>query len=1114
MADVFPRPSGDAKSQLKFWIYAYLGKRGLTTPNGQPLYLYATTDNEIGFLGAMLAMSAEERHSPIYRVHWAAGYCLFVSEKYRREYEASWSWQAFDKELGIHIQPNEHRELVEFGLGFWVRPIRYRAHRADYLGSLFAEGGLPWRLLKSEQHGFGRAIKAGLRHYDEYKRSGLELTPVIREYSQYFPQSFQNDEKYLLLASIVETLMMLAEEHKLDEKDDPAAFLNLHEPRWREEFPLPLGEENGVALVNEWLRDAGTRLEERKRAQEMARALTCEHRLEGSMASACLEATVWLSRSLEIRLSGRHISTRRIELAIYEGECLALNLGVAYAQIEEDRLAIKMPTEVAKLHRQSPEKPLFLVASCAGELLDTQAIQSSEIDWQQLPAVFVEEESEIRLVGMASVQCQAAEVLLRVPYGMKAPDAELLLTDAKSGHWYRIDECCVLTEAEASYVIETSQSPDFKRLELLGEISSYNTLPAATWRGWPRCLLIDAQDTGQHPQGFRVNGLQVNRLETLTSIGSFKVDILGEGQRLVARRRLGILPRDFSLAAMPASSRVPARFVIRSREAVNVHVLNDGLRSQVCRDGSETTVHLFPGECAPERVQLEIREPDTHVEGVVLRVPYPEQGAQLVTAEGQPFSGTGLTLDGILGMTLKLTPPPEVTKTFFISLELMGQTSRLLKQYRYRVQNKTAQISLYSLYDDLLSLLSCSAEQDATIRCRVETSQLHKQFYIYRYEASIRFTNEHREFFELVDHGAQPLMHRTEGTTVMAMQLASPESAPVAIPADAPNEVVTGFYTLPGKLYKDGPWLLYPAEGSSTVFRPAIHVPDPSLCHADEETPLNTLNAAARYYHPQYFPGAFDGVLDDMAGQFFHSSWLYLIELKARYPHLPLSALESWKHVARHPRAMALAVFRLEMTPTFVDRLIQELAVIWEVITVEQWKSAVQTYVKAVSQQLGVPEQLIVKKAYERIELLSRQVPVFKDFSSVLCDASRALPGAPPLQAILPTWLNALRAHHDQEIWPTNLIGPLGNWVREQENYSWLTDLQVPDYMHAVCFMPVFSAFLTAGATNLNALSVNDVELRFGFRVLSNFDRNGWYEPVYSATLSGLLHAEGEIYER
>jgi hypothetical protein len=96
-----------------------------------------------------------------------------VSEKYRREYDANWSWQAFDTELGIRLNPDEHKELVRKGLAYWKRPVRERAYGADYLGSLFAEGGLPWKLLQTERHGFGRAIKAALRHYHGCKRAVL-----------------------------------------------------------------------------------------------------------------------------------------------------------------------------------------------------------------------------------------------------------------------------------------------------------------------------------------------------------------------------------------------------------------------------------------------------------------------------------------------------------------------------------------------------------------------------------------------------------------------------------------------------------------------------------------------------------------------------------------------------------------------------------------------------------------------------------------------------------------------------------------------------------------------------------------------------------------------------
>lgn len=280
------------KSRLRGWVDSFLKQRGLASPSGLPLYSYATTDNELQMLSVLLSVCSEERDSVISGTYWAAGYCLFVAERYRRQYDANWSWQAFDSELELSLQPVEHKGLVERGLGFWGRHIRYRSNGADYLGSLFAEGGLPWKLLQSEGHGFGRAIKAGLKHYHECQRDGRDLAQIIREYGQYFPQSFQNDEKYQLLARIVETLMLLAEQHALDEQDDPAAYLNSHYPQWREEFPLPLEEENGYGLVNEWLRDAGVRLEERKRAEEMARYFTCEHRLDGSIELACLVAEV------------------------------------------------------------------------------------------------------------------------------------------------------------------------------------------------------------------------------------------------------------------------------------------------------------------------------------------------------------------------------------------------------------------------------------------------------------------------------------------------------------------------------------------------------------------------------------------------------------------------------------------------------------------------------------------------------------------------------------------------------------------------------------------------------------------------------------------------------
>src|SRR5690554_6610031 len=114
-----------AKRRLRGWVDSFLKQRGCTAPSGLPLYSYSTTDNELQVLSVLLSVCQEERESIISGTYWAAGYCLFVAERYRRQSDANWSWQVFDSELEISLQPIEHKDLVKRGLDFWGRPIRY-----------------------------------------------------------------------------------------------------------------------------------------------------------------------------------------------------------------------------------------------------------------------------------------------------------------------------------------------------------------------------------------------------------------------------------------------------------------------------------------------------------------------------------------------------------------------------------------------------------------------------------------------------------------------------------------------------------------------------------------------------------------------------------------------------------------------------------------------------------------------------------------------------------------------------------------------------------------------------------------------------------------------------
>ena len=1100
--------------QLKIWVQKFLAQRGLTQPKDTPLYMYGTKDSEFNVLAVLLQMHGKEKDHPIYGLYWSAGFCLYVAEKFRREYDARWSWEAFENNLGIDFQPAERSRLVTNGLDFWKRPLRQRDNgQNDYLGSLFAEGGLPWSLLSNDLHGFGRAIKGGIRRYHEYRVAGYDFSLLMAEYSEYFPSVFRTNEKYHLLAQVVESLMFMAEKHQLNQQEDPAAYLNLHAPGWREAFPLPLEADNGQNLVNEWLKDAGTCLAERKLEQEKVEYFTCRHKLAGSgefpqfLSSGVLEAEIQLAPQLEIDLNGIQINSTRIELALYEGEQIALSLGVSYAELAAEKLKIRLTNRLIRLRRQQPEQPLRLVLSSGGQLLPDKEILNSEADWQNLPAVFERQDDDLYLAGCASVKSRSPELVMRLPQKLK-PDSDIaVLTEDTSGVWYRVSDPVRVSDGLSFYLIEPSSrsplSPVFRGAQCLE-----STLPLSTWIGWPHGILRGDHDEYQEVPGYQVNNRKLSQLTNLNCYGCFNVEILGDTEEVLARRKLGVLPADFKLSTLPASSHAPARIIVSSSAPLNYRLADETVRYSIEEKDREThlVIQSVTGDL-PERLSLLVSDLQADSEPVVLRLPYPETGVSIIDANGARLDKNELVLNQLLGMRLWLRSALPVSETFHLVLELIGRGAPVQRVFRYTAWGDTPiEISLYSLYDEMLSLLSCSDNQDARIRLRVETSQLLRQLTVYRYAGAVQNSHSLRDTIELTDQTGQPLRHQVEGAQINAINVQNPEAEPIAVPVTKVSGIATGYFELPSALRKEGPWLLYPATESEIYFRPKIHIPDFSYCTPAEDSSFFSLQSAARYYHPVERKDIFIPVLNAMAEAFSHSSWLYLVHLKMRCQHIPLSAFESWKALARHPEALALAVLRLDMDAAFVQRFKHELAVIWEVVTVQQWQRAIQRYISGMVSKFGLSEDLLTEQLKNKLEQLAVHIPVLCSFREHLID--HASVSALPLNAVLPLWQNDLRTRHDSAIWPEALNDELMGWLAEQPAFSWINGTSLPDYMKPVIFIPVFSAHLTADKASLSQLTTDDIAIRSGISMLSDFDRHAWYEPVYSAVLTNLLQSD------
>lgn len=1095
----------------KAWLAEFLLVREMFSgPIGSPLHTYKVTREEYESLSLMLRRAKLERESPAYSKYWAAGFCLFVAEKYRREYDAGeggWSWQGFERPLEIELTPQNHRDLVISGLQYWRRPVRERSGGLDYLGSLFDEGGLPWKLIQTG-HGFGRAVRSGIKKYYNIKEGGGDLIAHVSGYQESFPAAFRTMEKYQLIASIVEWLMNLAEKHPLAEQEDPANYLDQQAAGWREASPLSVGEENGRALVNEWLRDAGKRKNERKLAVEETRHFTCDHRLEGELSSWALITDAYLPEEVVIELEDGMIESTRISVAFFEGDQLLSRSGVVYGTVSEDRkkLVVALSVRQTSLRRMNPELPVTIQFLSNGQSIHACYFENSDVDYQNLPLIFSEEGSEKHLVGTSSVQLTARTALLRLPTGMHYQtlrEPKFRAVDCKEGQWIEVDSETVLATDQLRVILQLNSPAAMVKPRLKGPIAPFDTLPNLTYSGWP-ALDVESLQSDDSTAVLYAGEVPVTDSFCRSAVGTFTLRVIGKEGETLARRKVGVLPRGLRITSIPASAQTQARFLIRSPIPVKCKIANPELHVESDLREDEIVLYMAskPGEALPERVNLEISTHQADAEPVTLRLPYPQIGVHLFDDNEEKFLGNRLVVNDLVGMRMVLTPPPETQKSFHIVLEIAGLSS-LSRQYSFLVSGEPKSLSLFAFQDDLQQMLGTKPDQDLQVKFRVETDRPLKQFWVSHYMARIEGLSSKGEF--KIDNGYPSLSGRDIG--VLGIRLDDPLEAPVRVEERTSQGVGVGVFDIPERMRKNGPWLVVPSRASAVQFRPVIWANEINAVRQDYNNSTSSLHSAAKLFHPIHNAGIIDSVIKEMASNFQHTGWNYLLALRDKYYYLPLSVFEPWRALSRNREAISAAAFRLEFDGQFAKRLSNELAVTWEAVTVDSWLRAQDTYHAFLSEN-GISDCFSKEFVAQRRAALSSSVPCFSHLSSYFGNPvpDNLIPIPLDTPNLIPEWYQQLRRRHaEDDRWPELMAHELTAWVNTQSLPSNIQQLADIHFARAVTYLPIFLAYVSAGRVLLTELSENLPELQFAIRVLSDFDRDAWYEPVYAMVLSHLL---------
>lgn len=1090
-------------SETMLWIAQFLFDRRLREPSGKPLHAYRISESEYSALTDALLRKRQGFDSPVHRKHWSACFCIYVSEGYRRRYDAAagWTWQLFEAPLGLAFTPQERSEIVTTGLKYWKRAVRRHDRANDYLGSVFAEGGLPWSLISSPTHGFGRAVKSGVRHYYEDKEGGNSVPARMIGFQDHFPRSFRTEEVSLLLAGIVTQLISIVERIQIRGSESPIDRLDREMPGWRDGFPIPLDDANAVQLITEWLVDADRELKAWQGRAQLDLPSTCSHKLrDGEPDIERTLSLISIQREIQFPIPIVGLSSTRLEMVCYEGDRPVHSVGSVYSVIDEAGARVRSPRTSFELQRKRIQEPLCLKLLDSGAIVHSIALPDSAIDADLSPAIFGRLDDAWWYLSASSCTTRSDRLLIRLPIGWVVAKGEYCVVATVEGaSWIEVS-ADVMLSGEGELVTALFSGGDSQRYRLAGSMPLAVTRPEQTFLGWPRLMQgIDGATAPPTDLQHIVNGQRRVRLEGGAEYGSVRYRLCNGDGATLYRQRFGLLPADFRVRLLPRAGRTPAKLYISSKERLLLTASVGAEEAFSWEHADDSVLELpTPGHAGHDGIRLAIRS-RTNPEAISIFYPFPLEGVRVTNVAGESVTRQAMTLDELLGMEAVLFAGPAGSRSFRIVLELLGEQGAVPTQYStLRVSDEPLRVRLHSFTGDIEMMLGVSANQDSVVRLSIESGIEHVSFRIGRYKYRAMpapggkdvIITEVERFTQECD--ASPA----------AMCIPEPDSAPTPLIAGTSSSDGATMFVVPEQIEVDGPWLVHALPESRISFRPLFLLGNPSTPEAPQE---DTLGAAIRGFHPSARPTLIADEVAKMGTDPTHRGWDYLKQLKEGYSHLPLSVFEVWKAVACDSRCLTLAVLRMELSIEFCDRMQIELAVVWEAVPISHWRASLEEC-SAWLVALGLPDSLVEQFKVNGIRKMKILWPGFDHLGTYL--SGGPLPPSPPLQLVLPGWHQALRTQHAEgERWPTQCGVELLSWVAATALPQEIKGLASMSYTSAVTFLPIFLAYVTTDRAKLELPGVALPCLKHAVRHVASFDRAQWFAPVHGLMTCHLARA-------
>jgi hypothetical protein len=1118
------------------WTTNVIAKRGLSKPDGRPLYQYRFDDEEYAALAEMLKLSAQLGINNLTKMlSWNAALVMYATEWWRREYSGAWGWDGIFGSLGINyaeLSVNRRNELVETGLRFWQREVRVTDGTRKFLGTIATEGGLPLHQLAGSGGWLKQVLNPAInRHLSR----GIDLRLLIASYELFIPRSFRSPEINQILADIADSVVSLRTTHHLDSKPSPLEWLDENQPSWRESFPLPVEEGVIKLLLGELIRTAANAA-----VKDLAGNPFELERILRSPGTPMQEivATIVLPAFISTRafgdLADSNLLTTNLDIEIFEPGGKVWPWCRAIPTLRGDLPVLKLTGKTLSLRGADAQRELRVRLKSLGEIVYEGEIINGEPLDETIPWLFRETTKDWILHGTASQAVKDEEVIAYLPYESNISlDGDPCDEDRLpflSGSTIRFSGRLSCQVDDDFYLLSTKAPGENNvSFSLAGTRFSGSSLPTQTFLGAPQLRETNVV-TGVSRRNRNLPLLAKHLGEDLwrpidnVGAGCFMVRLQNREGQTLFRRRIGMLPVDFEYHLEPSVSSVrEGRVTLNNTDSFECSVPDTALGAIVSQAPNQIDIQLAAADEPPLGFLISLQKQGRAHQGFQLELPFPAGGVQLYGPDNKMLpDSTKLFLDSLMGYRVR----------FFNSNQSGNQNVDLIFQLEdfemnrdeirdiyikrsLRLSGGVSEFSLYDWRDAIEALMGISKSLDAKVQIQIVHQGAEKlRLRVITFENRM-VPNWELQTVELSQSDMARLGSDQLGSmTVSAFSLLQPEQADVSLSSIVSSNSHVGAWDLDTSKCTDGPWMVYPTAESPVKFRPLIwNVGDFDSNEVGASVPIDSLQKAIQLSDQSQRLEAIRMILSEMAIDAQHKGWRYLFNLWEKSGHLPMTTFDVWKvGVSQHT---FLATLLLNENSGITEKLAIELLVIWELVSVDDWKQAFATCRAKLQEQTDDDKELVAELMLKRIEKISQLSASMNSIGKLLA------------LDILGVQSNDLRAMAMPDITVKPVIeDAYQNLMRRQANNEWPQFLSGEIQADYRAIPKVFREFFVIHHTFQNSVSqlpwvlawrtVNNLDLGvvpselFKISQLKGFDED-WFSTTYALLVGWMsLSTEGE----